>query len=168
MFRSKTLLLGFALAILLVLTWKGAPRWWTAVLALTAAGAAWGFGGALSSAWPPGLQEVGLVRGVTAMVACLAVLREALAPPKFPADRRVVLGVLGGCAVLAVAAFYNLGHPQFYDSGTREPSYLHTYDLRAYYPLAKYWHEVRYDGVYVASLEAYAQDKPDSLKGDAG
>src|SRR5205807_483765 len=55
--------------------------------------------------------------------------------------------------------FGNLGHPQFFDAGKGQPTWLHHYDLRTYYPIAKYFKELRFDGVYAASALTVAEDR---------
>lgn len=57
-----------------------------------------------------------------------------------------------------VLAFYNLGHPQFYDDKARAPSFVHSLDLRQYYPTAKYFHEIGYRRIYEADLAAYLEE----------
>ena len=60
-------------------------------------------------------------------------------------------------ALLAFACFYNLGRPQFWHHGERRPMFVHATDMRIYQPFVKYFDELRYDGVYLASLLAYAE-----------
>ena len=63
-------------------------------------------------------------------------------------------------AVLALATFGNLGHPQFWDHKLAQPSRVHNFDMRVYYPIAKYFKELQYDGLYQASVMAYVDDSP--------
>jgi hypothetical protein len=58
---------------------------------------------------------------------------------------------------MALWAFLNLGTPQFFDSGQGRKTWLHHYDMRTYYPIAKYFPELRFDGVYAASVLAVAE-----------
>jgi hypothetical protein len=67
---------------------------------------------------------------------------------------------LAVCALIALATFANLGAPQFWDEGRQRPTVIHSFDMRVYYPTAKYFEELRYDGVYRASLMAYVDDTP--------
>ena len=62
-------------------------------------------------------------------------------------------------AVLAFACFYNLGRPQFWHNGKQRPMFVHVGDMRIYQPFTKYFDELRYDGVYLASALAYAEDE---------
>ncbi len=158
--RSATLLLGVSLVLFLLLAMEGAPWWWTALATLlpVAAGVRWAT--ALSAAWPVAPREVSLVRGVVAAVAAVAVVREALAARHWRPDRRAVVGVLGVCAALAAASFANLGRAQFVDHEHGGPGYVHNFDMRVYYPVAKYFRELRFDGLYEASVAAYVDDDP--------
>jgi hypothetical protein len=167
-FRNKTLALGLALAVAVIVTWNGAPLWWLLLVLLVPAAAAFDAWRALSIAWPPGNREVALVRGVVAAVGCLTVIREVFAPAGWRANRNVALGVYGACAALAIAAFYNLGHPQFHDYQNDRPGFVHNFDMRVYFPIAKYFKELRFDGLYLGSVAAYVDDGQgvtlDSLK----
>lgn len=158
--RTRILLFGLALSALLMGTWQAARWRWKILFAVIVVIAGWGLGSALAAGWPPGTREVSLMRGVVAGVACLAVVRTAFASTRWRADRHVVLGTLGVCAILAFGSFYNLGHPQFHDHKTDTPRFIHDFDMRVYYPVAKYFKELRYDGLYMASVAAYVDDDP--------
>jgi hypothetical protein len=112
----------------------------------------------VSLAWPLGPLDVSLVRATTAGVAALSVWASIFLTPRLRPARGPVLGVLGLCAVLGVAAFFNLGRSQFVDRSTGEPSFIHAYDMRVYFPIAKYFDELGFDGTYLASVAAYADD----------
>jgi len=66
--------------------------------------------------------------------------------------------LLAASAVASIAAFFNLGHPQFRDHRTDEPCFVHNFDMRVYYPIAKYFKELRFDGLYLGSVAAYVDD----------
>ena len=61
---------------------------------------------------------------------------------------------------MSLACFFNLGRAQFWDAKQRQPSYIHNYDMRVYFPVAKYFHELKYDGLYLASVQAYIENTP--------
>ena len=67
--------------------------------------------------------------------------------------------MLAFAALLGVLSFYNFGQPQFRDVGKARASYVHTWDMRVYFPAAKYANELGYDGVYLASVAAYAEER---------
>jgi len=50
--------------------------------------------------------------------------------------------------------------PQFFDQAKGRRTLVHTWDMRHYYPVAKYFRELRFDGLYVASLAAYIDNTP--------
>ena len=104
-------------------------------------------------------REVCLLRGVVAAVAAAAVVREALARMSWKVNRRAVVGTLSVCGALAAASFANLGRAQFVDH-CGGPGYVHNYDMRVYYPVAKYFRELRFDGLYEASVAAFIADDP--------
>jgi hypothetical protein len=99
------------------------------------------------------------IRAAVALLAAGAVVRELFAPRSWPSNGGVVLAVLGVAAWLGVACFLNLGRPQFFDAGRGQPTFLHHYDMRTYYPIAKYFPELRFDGVYAASVMVVAEDR---------
>lgn len=113
---------------------------------------------AVETAWPLGPFDVAMVRAASAGVAALAVCASIFLTPRFRPARGPLLGVLGLSAVLAVLAFFNLGRPQFWDRSTGEPTFIHNYDMRVYFPIAKYFEELGFDGTYLASVAAYADD----------
>jgi hypothetical protein len=156
--RDATLLFGFALIGLVVLAYRGAPRWWVLVPTALTLLAAYGFYDAVRDAWPLGSREVSTVRCTFALVATVAILRETFFPPKIAAHRGAIVGALAVSAVLSFMAFYNLGHPQFWDSRRQEWTFVHFLDLRQYYPTAKYFPELGYRGMYEADVAAYAED----------
>ena len=98
-------------------------------------------------------------RAVCGAVACAVVLRLGLRPEQ--ARRGLLTGLLTTMAFMSILTFYNFGHPQFYDVEGRKPTYVHTWDMRVYFPFVKYFDELGYDGVYLASIKAYADEKLD-------
>lgn len=107
---------------------------------------------------PVGMLEVSLTRAVAATLALGVVLRETYSPKGHRPIAAVNVPVLGLAALLAVASFFNLGRPQFYDAKHGEPSVVHNFDMRVYYPVAKYFDELEYDGLYLASTLSYAEE----------
>jgi hypothetical protein len=157
--RDATLLFGFALIGMVVLAFRGAPRWWwLAPIAALVLFAAYGFFDAVRDAWPLGSREISTVRCTLALVATVAILRESFFPAKIPAHRGAIFGALGVSAALSFMAFYDLGHPQFWDSKRQQWTFVHFLDLRQYYPTAKYFPELGYRGMYEADVAAYVED----------
>jgi hypothetical protein len=158
--RDTTLVFGLALMALVLLSYRGMPRWWLGVLLAAVGVAGLSLWKALASDWPTGTREVSLVRGVLAAVAAVAVAREALGAGHYPVQRRITGAVLGFCGLGAFAAFYNLCQPQFTDAGRHTSTFVHYYDLRQYYTTAKYFRELGYGGMFAADVAAYIEDTP--------
>ncbi|MBX3126527.1 MAG: hypothetical protein KF718_07405 [Polyangiaceae bacterium] len=158
--RNLALTFGLALAAFALVAYRGAPIWWLLLTALLPLFAGWELASAVQDDWPVGQREVAILRGMVALTAMLVVLREAFAPLRWKANAAATLSVLGICAVIAVACFFNLGRPQYIDHGLQKPSYVHNFDMRVYYPIAKYFKELRYDGLYMGSVAAYVDDDP--------
>ena len=151
---------GAALVLLALLSRRRSRWWWIALLTALPLVAAYDLMHALRASWPVGNLDVSLARAVAAAVAAAVVAREVFAPKRFAAHGGVSVGVLTVAAVLAMASFFNLGRAQFHDHRSGQPSYVHSFDMRVYYPAAKYFPELGYEGVYLASVAAYADDDP--------
>lgn len=104
--------------------------------------------------WPIETSNINLSRAVASAVACAAVARLGLRPSE--ANRPLLTALLAAMALLSVLTFYNFGHPQFHDVRRGRPTYVHTWDMRVYFPAVKYFDELGYDGVYLASVKAFA------------
>jgi hypothetical protein len=157
--RTCLLYLVAAFALLLFSSYAGSSLVvlaLTAGLALVAAGVTFD---AINSAWPIASREVSCLRAATGAIALLAMWRVRISSQRFVAHRGVVTASLVVTALLACAAFYNLGRPQFWNHAENRPEFVHTYDMRVYQPFAKYFQELQYDGVYSASVLAYAEDQ---------
>jgi hypothetical protein len=111
----------------------------------------------LYAAYPVDTPSIDLSRAVAAAVASAVVLRLGFAPAH--AQQRASIALLAAMAALSVLTFYNFGHPQFYDNHQHEPTYVHTFDMRVYFPAVKYIDELGYDGVYLASVKSFADDE---------
>ncbi|MGB5266872.1 MAG: discoidin domain-containing protein [Polyangiales bacterium] len=109
--------------------------------------------------WPVEASVIDVSRAVCGAVACAVVLRLGLRPEH--ARQGLLTGLLASMAFMSILTFYNFGHPQFFDFEGRKPSYVHTWDMRVYFPFVKYFDELGYDGVYLASVKAYADEKLD-------
>lgn len=157
-FRSALLVLATAFAFAVAFAYQGASLFWLGALALAVLAAAVPLVRAFAGAWPIEQLEVSLTRAVVAALAMGVVAREAFGPRRFPPHRGTQLITLSLAAAVSVLAFYNLGRAQFHDHRAGEPSYVHNYDMRVYYPVAKYFDELRYDGLYLASVATYAEE----------
>ncbi len=156
---AQIAILGFGLlAIIAVVFDRRKTKTSHALWALCGAAGLVAIYGIVRAPWGD-VAVIDLCRAIAAAVACAVVLK--LGQPRPSVHTRLLTGLLGTMAVLALASFYNLGHPQFYDSAQGEPTYVHSWDMRVYFPAVKYFDELGYDGVYLASLKAYADEELD-------
>jgi hypothetical protein len=156
--RNSLLTFGMALVAFAAFAYRGARWYWLAVLGLVPLSGAYLLYEALRVAWPVEAREFSLLRAVVAGTALAVLVRERVFPERYPAHRGATLGVIAVCALLSGASFYNLGRPQFWNAEKSQPEFVHQLDMRIYYPFAKYFHELGYDGVYQASIKAYSED----------
>lgn len=108
---------------------------------------------------PHFLASLPWIRAAVALVAAAAVIRDRLWRGRWPAHDGIIIGTLGITGAMAMWCFLNLGTPQFHDAGAGKGTWLHHYDMRTYYPIAKYFPELRFDGVYAASVLAVADGR---------
>ena len=129
------------------------------VLLLPAVAAGWMLAVELARLYPFIDQEPTL-RGLLAALVALLAIKEAFFSEAAAPHRRVVLGTLGFCAVAAFFTYCHFGTPQFFDEAKGRRTFVHTWAMRNDFPTAKYFRELRFDGLYLASLAAYAEDTP--------
>src|SRR6185503_11792284 len=98
-------------------------------------------------------------RASAAAIVLLALVRGWERARAAPPHRKTVVAACAFGALLAFACFFNLGRPQAWNHAERRLMFVHTGDMRIYQPFVKYFDELRYDGVYLASLLAYAEDE---------
>jgi hypothetical protein len=157
--RSTLAYVIAAFVLFLGVTRSRAPTWQVLLAAAIPVAALAYAVGALQDAWPLANREVAFVRASAAAIALAAALRYAVPGRRWPANWAAVTTALATAAVTAFLAFYNLGHPQFLDREHGRAEFVHTNDLRVYQPFAKYFKELQYDGVYMASVLAFAEDR---------
>ena len=134
------------------------PGWLRAVMVLAPLISLYVVYDAVGSAWPPGQPVIDMLRAVSAGVAAAAVLRLAWRPEDVMP--RFVTASLAAMAFLALTTFFNMWQPQFEDVDNHRFTWVHTWDMRVYFPSAKYFDELGFDGLYLASVEAYLEDAP--------
>jgi hypothetical protein len=165
-FALPICLFGAACALFLLLGCQGSTARGALVAVLPLAAAVW----LLAEVVAPRTfvdRDVSLLRAVVAAVALLAVARPFTPLGRATLDDRRINGMLAFLAVAAVACFFNLGRSQFWDSKEGRLIYVHNNDMRVYYPTAKYFRELQYDGLYLASVAAYIDNtgqSADSLR----
>ena len=114
----------------------------------------------LAGLWPFEESEQTYVRAVVAAIAAAILFREILAPDRYPVHRRATAATLGLLAVLSVGCYYHFGMPQFRDQSKGRQTLVHPWDMRVYFPVAKYFDELRFDGLYLASVAAHLDNHP--------
>ncbi len=115
----------------------------------------------------PFFEQESLLRAVVATLAGALVFKEALIGERWRGDPRVTWPALALLAATALGCYYHFGMLQFHDAAKGRRTLVHTFDMRHYFPLAKYFREIRFDGLYLASLAAYVDNeglKAESLK----
>jgi len=129
------------------------------VLLLPVLGSLWMMIVELVNLYPFFNQEPPL-RALVAGLAALVVIREAFLSKRWEPHRAVSIATLAFCAFTAFGTYYHFGMPQFFDQAKGRRTLVHTWDMRHYYPVAKYFRELRFDGLYLASLAAYIDNNP--------
>ena len=158
---TKVVIFGiFAAFFLLVHRRKAGRIHYMLILPALAAG--WMLAVELARLYPFVDQEPAL-RAVLAALAGLVVFKEAFSKEDAAPHRKVVLGTLAFCAVAAFATYYHFGSPQFFDEAKGRRTLVHTLNMRHDFPTAKYFRELRFDGLNLASLAAYADNTPEFL-----
>jgi hypothetical protein len=157
--QRRMQLFGFVAAVFLLLNRRGAP-WWTKALVALPIGFGLYLGVKLFELWPLDQPELTMLRAVIAAVAMVAVFRHYFPGKSSPQDPRWTTATLALLAMLAVGCYYNFGMPQFRDEAKGRQTLVHPWDMRVYFPLVKYFDELRFDGLYLASLAAYLDNNP--------
>lgn len=158
--RSYFVHLIAAMGLMLFASRRESRWWWKVLMVGLPALVAGLLVKSISDGWPVDAQDVSMARATAAAIAILAVAREVVAPKRFAASKAVVIPTLVFAGLLGVASFYNLGHLQFPDHANGNQTFVHTYDMRVYYPVAKYFKELRFDGLYLGSVAAAKADDP--------
>jgi hypothetical protein len=158
--RSAVLSFAVALIFFVVVAVKRLSPWWIVALAFVPLFAGFELFLALPRYWPLDSQTVSLLRGAVSLVAIVAIARETFGPERLAVDPRAVVATLGVCGVTAIACFYNLGVPQFWDAAEGQPTFVHILDTRQYYSTAKYFRELGYRHIYEADIAEYLEDTP--------
>ena len=108
--------------------------------------------------WPPPEPVQEMFRATVALSALALVLRGM-----FRSQRTLHGHIRAGlvlCGFASLACFYNFFAPQFDNAAKGRKTYVHTWDMRVYYPIAKYFDALNFDGLYFASVAAYRSHGP--------
>jgi hypothetical protein len=154
----KVLVFGLLAGVFVLAHRRKGPRLQYVVL-LPVAGAFWMVVAQLVDLYPFFEQEPPL-RALAAGLAAVVVIKEAFLAKRWAPHRAVSLATLGFCAFTAFGTYYHFGMPQFFDQAKGRRTLVHTWDMRHYWPIAKYFKELRFDGLYLGSLAAYIDNTP--------
>jgi hypothetical protein len=157
--RTRLVFLVLAFGLVLFATRRESSRGLVALLWLAPVAAAALAVAAIAAAWPLAAREVSATRACAAVIVLVALLRGWERARRAAPHQKTVLATCAFGAVLAFACFYNLGRPQFWHHAQRRPMFVHVDDMRIYQPFAKYFDELRFDGVYLACALAFAEDE---------
>ena len=156
--NTKVVIFGiFAFFFLLVHRRKAGRSNYVLILPVIAAG--WMLAADLARLYPFFDQEPSL-RALLAALAALVAIKETFFKQDAAPHRKVALATLAFCAVTSFATYIHFGAPQFFDDAKGRRTLVHTGDMRQTFPTAKYFRELRFDGLNLASLAAYADDHP--------
>ena len=114
----------------------------------------------LAAMWPFDEMLQTPVRAVVAAIAAVIVLREYVWPRLYPVSPRLTTGALALLAFVAASSYYHFGWPQFRDEAKDRQTLVHPWDMRVYFPVAKYFSELKFDGLYLASVAAHLDNHP--------
>jgi hypothetical protein len=157
----KLVLLGITAVGFLFLNRRGAAEW-VRLLVVVPAGLGLSSFLALKDLWPiDDDRGQTFIRAVTAAIALAILLREWLAPAKYPVGKRATAAMLVFLSIVSVGCYYHFGMPQFRDEAKRRISFVHPWDMRNYFPVAKYFNELHFDGVYLGSVAAHLENHPE-------
>jgi hypothetical protein len=145
-----------ALAMLFILGHRReGPRWQYLFAVVPVAGGI-AAAVALADIYPfDNTDEESLVRAVVAFLAGMVVIKQTFYRSDQAPHPRVTGITLGLLALLSVGCYYHFGKAQFMDVAKGRRTLVHTWDMRHYFPTAKYFAELRFDGLYLGSLAAY-------------
>lgn len=166
--HTRMQLFGVAAVAYVLLRRRRAPAWMNVAGLVPLGLGAW-LAMQIAELWPLEEREQTLLRAVVAAIAGAMLLADHfLIAKEEERDKRFTTAVLAACAVLAVASYYHLGMPQFRDEAKDRPTLVHPWDMRVYFPIAKYFDELRFDGLYLASVAAYIDNNPDVTPASVG
>jgi len=108
--------------------------------------------------WPPPEHVVETFRATVALSALALIVRTVVR--RYRTTHGYLRAGLVLCGVASLACFYNFFAPQFEYVAKDRKTYVHTWDMRVYYPIAKYFDALGFDGLYFASVAAYRSHGP--------
>jgi hypothetical protein len=157
--RFKLMVFGIVSALFMLLNRKGGKDW-VRLAVVVPLGIGLSTFLDLRAMWPFEETVQTAVRAVVAGLATLLVFREYVWPRLYPVSPKASAAALALLAVVAASSYYHFGWPQFRDESKGRQTLVHPWDMRVYFPVAKYFHELRFDGLYLASVAAHLDNHP--------
>jgi hypothetical protein len=157
--RARLIFFGVASVLFLFINRKRS-RDWVRLLVVVPVGIGVSAFVGLAEMWPLEWVEQTAVRGTVAAVAAAILLREMFFPDRYPAHPKVTAAALVVLATVSLGCYYHFGMPQFRDVSKGRQTLVHPWDMRVYFPVAKYFKELRFDGLYLASVAAHLDNHP--------
>ncbi|MCB9029762.1 MAG: discoidin domain-containing protein, partial [Deltaproteobacteria bacterium] len=102
-----------------------------------------------------GYMQIAFSKALIA-AAALGILFLSMLKRESLSFRNISLSIL---AALSIFAYTNYGELHFTNHISGKKTFVHLFDMRVYFPTAKYFPELKYDGLYLGSLAAYLEDK---------
>lgn len=163
--RDTIILFGLTFLLAILLTHSAMPRWlwsiWSLPLYYTIRLCVW-----IYQTWPVDEGLLTFFKAIVAFLAFVTLLRLSGFPKKFPFPQKIAVGLLSLFAILSVGVYYHFGYFQFHNLKADRQTPVHTWDMRVYFPVAKYFPELRFDGLYLACLQAYLDNHPETTSSE--
>ena len=165
--KSRMVLFAAAAVVFLFMNHRDS-KLWARLLVLMPLAAGVYLGVRLAEMWPFDRDVLPTLRAGIAAIAAAAVIRYYWPGKGNVPSGRLTSISLAILAVLAIGCYYNFGTPQFRDEAKNRLTLVHPWDMRVYFPVVKYFHELRFDGLYLASLAAYLDNNPNLSESSIG
>ncbi|QQR80920.1 MAG: discoidin domain-containing protein [Deltaproteobacteria bacterium] len=99
---------------------------------------------------------------VISLVGIFVLVQNQFFVERLKPAKNIVKGILFTLGLFAIGIYYHFGHLQFDHAAERRPTVVHTWDMRVYYPIAKFFRELQFDGLYLACLQGYLEEHPET------
>jgi len=113
--------------------------------------------------WTFGEQETLQLKALVALLAIIILVSMNL-PYKIKLNQKLGISFLALLALISVGVYYHFGHLQFRNVKSERQTMVHLWDMRVYFPVAKYFEELHFNGLYLACLQAYLDDHPNTTE----
>jgi len=157
--KFKLMIFGIVTAVFLLINRKGGKDW-VRLTIVAPVGIGLSVFLDLRAMWPFEEPVQTTIRAVVAGLVTILIFREYVWPRLYPVSARASMAGLAFLAFVGAASYYHFGWPQFRDESKGRQTFVHPWDMRVYFPVAKYFRELRFDGLYLASVAAHLDNHP--------